>query len=318
MTTTDGAVPADDIDRIRAFNRFYTVLVGALDDGILASPFSLTEARVLYEVGHRGGGDGAASALARDLRLDPAYLSRILRRFRSLGLVSARKSERDGRARVLAITEKGRRELAALEAASSAEVEALVARLPARRRAGLVRAMAEIRESLDPAAVPGEPFAIRTHRPGDIGWIVSRHAVLYTRDYGWDGTFEAFVADIGRRFIEEFDPARERCWVAERHGDIVGSVTLVDGGEGTAKLRLLYVEADERGLGIGARLVAECIDFARACGYDRLMLWTNDILVPARRLYEAAGFRLIAEEPHRSFGQDLVGQTWSMDLAAAA
>ncbi len=308
----EAAELAGQVAEIRAFNRFHTVLVGALDRGILASPFSLTEARVLYEIVHRG--EVAAADLVRDLGLDPAYLSRIVRRFRTDGLIASSQSAEDGRARILSATKKGRSALARLEAASTEEVAALLAPVTPERRRDLVSAMAAIRDILDPAGQGGEPFALRPFRPGDIGWIVHRHAVLYSRDYGWDGTFEAFVAGIGKEFVENFDPAREACWVAERHGAIAGSATVVNGGDGTAKLRLLYVEPSARGLGIGSRLVSECIAFAKAKDYRKLTLWTNDILASARRIYEAAGFRLVSEERHRSFGKDLVGQYWELDL----
>ena len=300
------------VAEIRAFNRFHTVLVGALDRGVLASPFSLTEARVLYEIVHRG--EVSAADLVRDLGLDPAYLSRIVRRFRTDGLVASFPSADDGRARILAATRIGWSALARLEAASSDEVAALLGPVSPERRRDLVAAMATIRDILDPAAQGGAPITLRPFRPGDIGWIVHRHAVLYSRDYGWDGTFEAFVAGIGKEFIENFDPERDACWVAERHGRVAGSATVVNGGDGMAKLRLLYVEPSARGFGIGRRLVAECIAFAKEKGYRKLTLWTNDILVSARRIYEAAGFRLVSEERHRSFGKDLVGQYWGLDL----
>lgn len=296
---------------IRAFNRFHTVLVGALDDGILKSPYSLTEARVLFEIVHRES--CTAAELARDLRIDPAYLSRLLRRFRSRDLISVRKSERDGRERIVLPTGEGRRVLEALEAASTDEIGRLIADLSEERRGALVRAMGTIREILD-RAEGRDGFVLRPHRPGDVGWIVHRHAVLYSRDYGWDGSFESFVADIGRQFLENFDAEREYCWIAERHGAVAGSVTVVNGGNNVAKLRLLYVEAEARGLGIGSKLVEEAIRFARRCGYRKIVLWTDASLAPARRLYVAAGFRLVSEERHRSFGRDLVGQYWEMDL----
>ncbi len=300
------------VDQIRDFNRFYTTLLGVLNDGLLNSAYSLTEGRVLYELAHRDG--VTAAELARDLKVDPAYISRILRKFRSGGLVVADASARDGRERRLALTDEGRAVFGPLERASRDQVSALLDPLAAPDRTTLLKAMDTIRSLLGAAAPDAEPYVIRSHRSGDIGWIVHRHGVLYSEEYGFDDTFEALVAGIAGAFLKSHDPKREHCWVAERHGGIVGSVTLVDAGDGVAKLRLLYVEPSARGLGIGARLVDECLRFAKRAGYRRMSLWTNAIHHAACHIYKERGFAIVAEEPYHDFGQDLVSQTWERDL----
>lgn len=305
------AASGDEIDRVRGFNRFYTRHLGALQEGLLRSPYTLVESRILYELGSRGR--TTASALAADLAMDPAHLSRVLRRLREIGLAAAETSGSDGRARDLTLTAKGSRAFATLDAASMADVEAVLDALTPARRRELLAAMARVRAILDPAA-PAGAVVIRPHRIGDIGRIIARHGELYAEEYGWDASFEGFAAEIAGKFLTAHDPARERCWVAERDGVMLGSVFLVDAGEGVAKLRMLFVEPDARGLGIGRKLVEECMRTARTIGYGRMRLWTNDILVSARRIYEAAGFRLVAEERHRSFGRDLVGQEWEAEL----
>ena len=302
----------DAIAEVREFNRFYTRFLGALDEGLLQSPYTLSEGRILYELGAHG--DLKASDLAADLGMDPAYLSRLLKKLREAGLVAATASMDDGRASILSLTLAGRNAFEGLDRASRDEVAGILAPLGRDGAAKLVSAMRSIRAALDPAAENKVPYLIRSHRIGDVGKIISCHGTLYAREYGLDGTFEGFVAEIAGTFLKQHDPGREHCWVAERHGELVGSVFLVDAGGGTAKLRMLYVDAAARGLGIGARLVEECILFARHAGYERMTLWTNDILVSARRIYEAAGFRLAGEEHHHSFGKDLVGQNWSLDL----
>lgn len=301
-----GAVAA-----VRAFNRFYTKILGTLNDGLLRTRYSLAECRVIYELGSRG--TTSAAALASDLDLDPAYLSRLLKKLREEGLVSSSASEKDGRAQDLRPSAAGWALFETLDAASEAEVGALIAPLGA-RASELVRAMRGIRDLLEPGARRPGPCVIRSHRVGDIGHIVSRHGVIYAEEFGWDGSFEGFVAEIAGAFLKSHDPRREHCWIAERNGALLGSVFLVDGGEGMAKLRMLYVEAAARGQGVGHALVDQCISFARQAGYRRMTLWTNDILVPARRIYEAAGFQLVSEEAHHSFGQDLVGQYWEKHL----
>jgi DNA-binding MarR family transcriptional regulator/GNAT superfamily N-acetyltransferase len=286
--------------------------VGALDRRILDSPHSLTESRALFEIAH--GRDLTAAALAKALRLDPAYLSRVLARLAALGLVDKRPSADDGRALTLRLTRAGRAAFDRLDRAASAEAAATLEPLSQARRAKVAAAMATIMAELSGEPTAGAPIVIRGHAPGDIGWIIHRHGALYAAEYGWDETFEGLVAEIAGRFLKGHDATRERCWVAEREGEILGSVFVVDAGDGVAKLRLLYVEPQARGGGLGRRLVDEALRFAVRAGYRKMALWTNDILVAARRVYEAAGFRLVASEPHRSFGKALVGETWEKDL----
>jgi len=299
------------IGAIRRFNRFYTRRIGVLQEGVLDGPFSATEARVLYELAHRD--DTTATDLGRDLGLDAGYLSRMLRGFETRGLVEKRRSVQDGRQSHLALTEAGRIAFAPLDERSSAEVAAMLATLGTQSQARLSSAMAEIEAILNPPA-DAAPYRLRAHAPGDIGWVVERHGALYAREFGLDQSFEALVAEIGAKFIREFDPARERAWIAERGGERIGSVFLVRQSDQIAKLRLLLVEPSARGLGLGRRLTDECIRFARDCGYTKITLWTNDILTAARGIYDRAGFRLISSEPHHSFGQDLVGENWEMAL----
>ncbi len=308
--------PRREIGAVRRFNRFYTRRIGVLQEGLLASPFSLAEVRVLYEIAHRTDGSSTAKDLREELGMDGGYLSRILTRFERAGLVRRRRSASDGRESLLSLTAAGRRTFAPLEARSNADVASMIAALPSARRGELVRAMKSIEDLLAPsgAAGPAE-VVLRPHRPGDIGWVVHRHGVLYAQEYGWDESFEALVAKVAAEFIEKFDPRRERCWIAEREGQILGSVFLVRKSAKVAKLRLLYVEPDARGLGLGRRLVSECVSFARASGYERLVLWTQSDLGAARHIYEKAGFRLTREESHRSFGgHDLVSETWELEL----
>ena len=303
---------AERVAAVRGFNRFYTQKIGVLRDGLLASPFSLTEARVLFELAQRDG--GTASQLCRDLDLDAGYLSRILQRFEKQELVARTPSPVDGRQSLLALTAAGRDAFGELDRRSRAEIAALLESLPQSGQARLVAAMAGI-ERLLGAPAPGiASWRLRPHRIGDMGWVVSRHGSLYAEEYGWDESFEALVAEITAKFVRHYDPAREHCWIAEAESRPVGSVFLVKQSPTIAKLRLLIVEPEARGLGIGAGLVAACIGFAREAGYRKLTLWTQSILVPARRIYEKAGFRLVREEPHRSFGHDLVGEYWEMKL----
>jgi DNA-binding MarR family transcriptional regulator/GNAT superfamily N-acetyltransferase len=299
-----------EVAAFRRFTRFYTRQIGLLEESLHRSPFSLTEARVLYELAHRDG--LTASNLGRDLALDAGYLSRILKAFEAKGLVARAPAERDGRSSVLALTPAGRKAFEPLDRASEAAVTDMIAPLSRGERRRLANAMGRIEALLGGA--PDQPFTLRPHHVGDIGWITHRQAMLYAEEYGWDETFEALVAEIGAAFLKSADPPRERAWIAERGGEIVGSVFLVRESDATAKLRLLYVEPDARGLGIGRTLVEACIAFARAFGYATLTLWTNDCLVSARRIYEAAGFTLAAEERHHSFGHDLVGQNWNLPL----
>jgi len=299
------------IEAVRRFNRFYTRRIGVLREGLLDSPFSLTEARVLYELARRAG--STASALSRELALDAGYLSRILRGFEERGLIRRSPSSADGRQNRIELTEAGLAAFAPLDRRSQEEIGAMLAALPESGQRRLVAGMAEIEALLGERAT-ADSFVLRPHRPGDLGWVVHRHGVLYAEEYGWDESFEALVAEIAAKFLKEFRPRQECCWIAERDGEILGSVLVVRESEDVAKLRLLLVEPKARGLGIGRRLVEEALRFARQAGYRRMTLWTNDILHAARRLYEAAGFRLTASEPHRAFGKDLVSQTWERDL----
>jgi DNA-binding MarR family transcriptional regulator/GNAT superfamily N-acetyltransferase len=306
------AIPADPrVDVVRRFNRFYTRRIGALRAGLLESPFSLAEARLLYELAHRAG--PTAAGLARDLGLDAGYLSRMLRGLERRRLISRERSKSDGRQSLLALTAAGHRAFSTLDTRSSADVRAMLGRLSESGQRRLVEAMRDV-ERLLGAPEPKVPYLLRPHRPGDMGWVVHRHGALYAREYGWDERFEALVATIVAKFVEHFDPKREHCWIAEREGEIVGSVFLVSKSAAVAQLRLLYVEPDARGLGIGRRLVDECERFARDKGYKKIVLWTNSILHAARHIYETAGYRLLAEEPHHSFGHRLVGQTWELKL----
>ncbi len=302
---------------VRAFNRFYTRQMGMLQGGVLKSPFSLTEARVLYELAHRDR--PTATELARNLDLDAGYLSRILRRFVQLGVLKKSPSRTDRRQNHLSLTNKGRQAFDALDLAARAEAGAILGALDTVERRRLTAAMETIQRLLAPdLAAPDParavPFLLRPHRVGDMGWVVHRQAVLYAREYGWDERFEGLVAGVAAQFIATFDARYDCCWIAEREGEIVGSVFVVRVSETEAQLRMLYVEPAARGLGVGRRLVEEAIRFARDRRYRTLRLWTNANLVAARRIYETAGFRLVAEEPHHSFGHDLVGQTWELDL----
>ncbi len=305
---------AGPVDCVRAFNRFYTRHIGVLEQGYLESPFSLAEARVLYELAHRP--KPTAAEIAADLDLDPGYLSRILRGFARAGLLEKHPSPRDSRQRLLSLTDRGRAAFAPLDTASRAQIAAVLAELAPAERRRLVEAMRAVSGLLGDPGQRAEPYLLRPHGPGDMGWVVARHGALYAQEYGWDATFEALVAEIVAGFLRNFDPARERCWIAERNGENVGSVFLMKHPqrEGVARLRLLLVEPSARGLGIGRRLVEECTRFARQTGYQAITLWTNDVLVSARRIYEAAGYRLVHEAPHRSFGHDLVEQTWELPL----
>ena len=301
----------DRIAAIRRFNRFHTRLVGALDEGLLKSPYSLIEARLIYEIANHD--DISAADLSKSLNLDRGYLSRQLTALADKDLITRTPNASNGKRLDLKLTEKGSESFSRLNAASSREVGELLATLSASEQAQLVGSMQRI-ERLLGKAEPDKTFILRDPVPGDMGWIVHRHGTLYAQEYGWDWTFEALVAEIVANFVRTYDTEQEKCWVAEREGDVVGSVFLVRLNDETAKLRLLYVEPSARGLGLGRRLVEECMRFARNKGYRRIVLWTNANLHAARAIYEAKGFRLAAEEPHHSFGHDLIGQTWECDL----
>ena len=302
---------ARSVEAVRRFNRFYTRQIGVLEEGLLKSPFSLAESRVLYELAHRDR--PTAAELGRDLGLDPGYLSRVLRGFEQGGLLDRRPSASDGRQNLLALTVAGREAFCRLDLATRDQIGAMLGALPAGASRRLLQAMRTI-EVLLGDHQPKAPYLLRPHQPGDLGWIVHRHGALYAQEYGFDARFEALVAEIVAQFVRQYDPRRERCWIAERDGAPVGSVLLVRHTDEVAKLRLLLVEPEARGLGIGARLVEECERFARSVGYCRITLWTNSVLHAARRIYENAGYRLVHEEAHHSFGQDLVGETWELAL----
>lgn len=301
----------DAIETIRAFNRFYTNRIGALDRAFMDTPYTLTEARVIYELAAQG--TTSASKLAEELSLDPAYLSRLLKSFADAGIVETRRDPEDGRGRLLALTLRGRGTATDLAQRSRQRIAALLNKLDGDARYDLASAMEKIRTLLSEAPEP-MPVTIRPHRVGDIAFIVHRQARLYAGEYGWNAEYEALASIIAGNFLKDFKPGREYCWVAERNGAIAGSVFLVEASKETAKLRLLYVEPSARGLGLGRTLVRRCIAFARDAGYSRLELWTNDVLAAARAIYQAEGFSLTAEEKHQSFGKDLTGQTWALDL----
>jgi DNA-binding MarR family transcriptional regulator/GNAT superfamily N-acetyltransferase len=300
------------ISAVRAFNRFYTRKLGVLDQQLLKSPFSLSEARVLYELAHRE--ELAAKEIGIELGLDPGYLSRIVQKFDEDGLITRKPLATDRRQYLLALTAKGRQASAKLERISQDDIGAMLAGLDGTQRASLVQAMGAIEHALEPPAQKPVGFLLRSHRPGDIGWVISSQAKAYAKEYGWDISYEALVAEICAQFIRNFDPAREHCWIAEAGGERLGSIFLVRGSDDVAKLRLLLVEKKARGLGVGRALVEQCIRAARDKGYKEMTLWTQSILVAARGIYQAAGFRRVKEEPHHSFGVDLVGETWEMKL----
>lgn len=302
----------DRVAAVRRFNRFYTQKIGVLQEGLLDSPFSLTQARVLYEMAHRER--PIARELERELGLDPGYLSRILRDFQRQGLIERSATTTDRRQRPLSLTASGRAAFAPLDARSRADIGTMIGKLaePAQQR--LIAAMSTLEKLLEAARPDAASYSLRPHRPGDMGWVTSRHGAVYAEEFGWDISFEALVAEITAAFINSFDASRERCWIAEIAGDPVGSVFVVADTAEVAKLRLLLVEPSARGLGIGHRLVNECIAFARRTGYQRITLWTQSILVAARAIYRAAGFDLVREEPHHSFGHDLIGEYWELHL----
>jgi DNA-binding MarR family transcriptional regulator/GNAT superfamily N-acetyltransferase len=305
--------PEERIGTVRQFNRFFTRQIGVLREGLLHSPYSLTEARILFELGQSN--QVTASKLGRELGLDAGYLSRILARLEQQGLLEKVRSENDGRQLLLSLTAAGREAFALLDQRSREEVAEMLEDLSEEDQQHLLKAMQTIESLLSNGFKFSEPFVLRPHEPGDMGWVTHRHGVLYAQEYGWDEHFEALVAQIVADFINHYNPARERCWIAEMDGEIIGSVFVVQSSETVAKLRLLLVEPKARGLGLGTRLVEECIRFARRRGYQKLMLWTNSVLLEARHIYEKTGFHLVAEETHHSFGHDLIGETWELVLS---
>jgi len=300
------------VEAVRRFNRFYTKQIGVLHEKLLRSPFSLTEARVIYELAHHE--QTTATELVNELGLDGGYVSRVLREFEKHGLLAKQPSETDARLSILQLTGKGRKAFATIDTRSRRQIETVLKGLSTAGQNRLVEAMNTIAGLLGAQPEPKVPYLLRPHQPGDMGWVVHRHGVLYAEEYGWDERFEALVAGIVSNFIQRYDSKRERCWIAEREGEIVGSVFLVKKSKTAAKLRLLLVEPEARGLGIGTRLVQECSRFARQAAYRKIVLWTNSVLHAARRIYQAAGYRLVREEPHHSFGHDLIGETWELKL----
>jgi DNA-binding MarR family transcriptional regulator/GNAT superfamily N-acetyltransferase len=311
-TSTTGLEP--DINSFRRFNRFYTRLLGLLDEELVQSGFALTEARTLFELAAHP--EWGASEIAAELSLDPGYLSRILSKFESGGLLVRSPSPQDARQVTLQLTRKGKTAFADLNNRSSTQADALLKKLTPSNRSTLIRAMGEIEQILADETKSASPFVLRLHRAGDMGWVVQRQSILYTEEYGWNAEYEALASRIVADFLANFDPARERCWIAERHSEPLGCVFLVSHPEHdeVAKLRLLHVERATRGLGLGHALVNECLQFARSAGYKKVTLWTQSILHAAHKIYQKAGFKLVLEEPHHSFGKDLIGQTWELEF----
>jgi DNA-binding MarR family transcriptional regulator/GNAT superfamily N-acetyltransferase len=305
--------PVDEaaVATVRGFNRFYTGVIGVLHEGLVGTPYSLTEARVIFELAQREATQVAE--LRRALDLDGGYLSRMLTRFEASGLVTKERSPADARRQIIRLTASGRDAYKTLDQRADEEIRALLAELGGDRRRRLIAAMETVQGVLGDAPRP-PAYVLRPLRPGDIGWVVHRHGLLYAEEYGWDHTFEALVARIVADYVEQRDPRREAAWIAEVDGEPAGSIFCVRKDDEVAQLRLLLVDPRVRGMGIGGRLVRECLRFAATAGYSQIMLWTNDVLTAARRVYERAGFELESEEAHRSFGHDLVGQFWRRGL----
>ena len=309
------AISVTQIARVRAFNRDYTRRIGVLSDKMLDSPYSLTQVRLMYEIAHRRG--VTAGELAADLDLDRGYLSRLLKGFETKKLLVRTPSKEDGRRQHLRLTPAGVRVFAPLEERSQAQVRDMLSALDEERRRAVLTAMDTIQGALAEQSERHRELTLRGHRPGDMGWVVQRHGEIYHQEYGWNEEFEALVAEIAAEFVRKLDTARERCWIAEYDGRRVGCIFLVAKDATTAKLRLLLVEPDARGLGVGRTLVAECVRFAREAGYHKMVLWTQDNLTAARRIYSNEGFVKTGDEPHHSFGHDLVAETWELELRAA-
>jgi DNA-binding MarR family transcriptional regulator/GNAT superfamily N-acetyltransferase len=306
------AVLESQIAAVRGFSRFYTKKLGIIEPKLLDSPWTLQEARIIYEIAQRP--NLTATDLARAFGLDAGFLSRTLQALQRRQIIARTASKADRRASEIALTAKGRAAFAELDGRSRRDVAALLGKLDEGERASVVDAMTVIEHALEPPAQKPTGFLLRSHRPGDIGWVVSRHGAAYAQEYGWDISFEALVAEIAAQFIKSYDASREHCWIAEVGGQPVGSIFLVKGSDQVAKLRLLLVEKKARGLGVGRALTEQCIRFAREAGYTSITLWTQSILLAARGIYQRAGFRRVAEEKHHSFGVDLVGETWELKL----
>ncbi len=300
------------VEAVRRFNRFYTHQIGVLNKSMLNSPYSLTEARVLYELSQTDA--TTASELGYTLGLDAGYLSRMLQNFRKKGLIRKQRSKTDGRQSILSLTEKGRDTFVELNGKSCDEVGKMLEKIADPDRKELIQAMNRIQTLLGTPQTGQKAYLLRHYQPGDIGWVVQRHAELYATEFNWGGEFEAMVAEIAASFINNYDPKKEQCWIAEMDGERVGSVFLVKVKEEIAKLRMLIVEPKARGLGIGARLVEECIRFARKSGYKKMTLWTNSNLHTARRIYQKAGFQLVQKNASQQFGKEWIEETWEMEL----
>ena len=299
------------VGAIRAFNRFYTRKIGVVD-GMASSPFALAEARVLYELAHRE--QATATDIRKELGLDAGYMSRILREFERRKLIRREQSKTDERQKFLSLTAKGRRAFAPLDARSNRDVVAILEGLSPTKRKQLVDAVLAVRRLLGDKVQTSTSYLLRQHQPGDLGWIVHRQAILYAEEYGWDGTYEALAGEIVAQFIKNYDPNRERCWIAEKDGERVGGAFVAKVSDDIAQLRLLHVESQARGLGIGKRLVEECVRFARQAGYQKMTLWTQSNLYAARHIYKQSGFQVVREQQHHSFGKDLTAETWELNL----
>jgi DNA-binding MarR family transcriptional regulator/GNAT superfamily N-acetyltransferase len=317
MSTTSlpSATIEERVAAVRRFSRFYTNVLGLLEEGLLETPYSLTETRVMFELA-AAGQPMDTSGLRRRLNIDPGYLSRVLAQLQKAGLIARQQSPTDGRRQLVGLTEPGREVFRDLDQRSSDQVSELLSRLPESRQRDLARAMSLVQNILDdsPLERPAA-YVLRSPGPGDLGWVVRQHGLLYADEYHFDAEFEALVARIVADYANDHDPRREAAWIAEVNGEPAGSVFCVREDDRSARLRLLLVDPAARGLGIGARLVAECVSFARRAGYAEIVLWTNDILTAALHVYQAAGFQLAEEERHQSYGHELTGQTWRLSLS---
>jgi DNA-binding MarR family transcriptional regulator/predicted N-acetyltransferase YhbS len=309
MTST---ILQEHISAVRRFNRFFERQIGVLREGLLHSSFSLTEARIIFELANQS--NLTATNLGNELGLNTGYLSRILNKLEKQNLIEKTRSNDDGRHRLISLTTKGQAALSLLDNRSNKEVSEMLSKLNENGRARLIEAMHNIEDIFDQSFKYAKPFYLRHHEPGDMGWVISQHGLFYHQVYNWDESFEAFVAQNCADFINHYDPQKERCWIAEMQEEQVGSIFCVKASEDVAKLRMLLVTPKARGLGLGTQMVKECIRFAKRAGYKKITLWTNDILVEARKIYEKNGFKLVEEERHHSFGHDLVGQNWELML----
>jgi DNA-binding MarR family transcriptional regulator/N-acetylglutamate synthase-like GNAT family acetyltransferase len=308
---TKASISRSSVEAVRHFNRFYTRRIGVIRPGMVGSPFTLPEARVLYALGRDG--QSTATAIGKELSLDLGYLSRLLQSLRRRGLLQAKRASHDARQQQLTLTDKGRKAFTLIDSRSRDEMAQMLAPLKQEERGQLVSAMKTVESVLNGDKAPGE-IVLREHRPGDMGWVTERHAVLYYEQDGWGAGFEALVAGIVKDFLENFDPKRERCWIAERNGERVGCVFVVN-DKGEARLRLLLIEPSVRGLGLGRRLVEECIAFSREKGYRKLVLWTHAQLAAARAIYAKTGFKKLKKtETHDSFGPKAISEFWELKL----